>query len=47
MAVESTPQLHGLTVLGLQIMQERAERIGAELSIGDRDGGGTRTKTNT
>ena len=29
---------------GLQIMQERAERIGAELSIGNRDGGGTRTK---
>lgn len=29
---------------GLQIMRERAERIGAEISISDRPGGGTRTK---
>ena len=26
---------------GLEIMQERAERVGADLSVGPRDGGGT------
>lgn len=29
---------------GLQIMRERAEKIGAALAIGDRPGGGTRTE---
>lgn len=31
---------------GMQIMQERAERIGAELNITNRSGGGTRTELN-
>ena len=31
---------------GMQIMQERAERIGAEFNITNRSGGGTRTELN-